>query len=56
MLADGFKDIGNAPYTNLVVRSGSTFPANPLTGLLFLHNTHGLCVFCHDSKWRKVAR
>ena len=56
MLVDNFVDIGDAPYQNLVVRSGPEFPAQPLTGLLFIHDTHGLCVRCHDGNWRKVQR
>ncbi len=56
MLTDSFRDIGTNPYPNLVVRSGAAFPTTTLTGLLFLHNTHGLCVYCHDAQWRKVAR
>lgn len=56
MLVDNVQDIGTEPYTNLVVRSGATFPASPLTGTLFIHGTHGLCVRGHDNQWRKVAR
>lgn len=56
MLTDNFKDIGNAPYPNIVCRSGAAFPERALVGLLFVHTTHGLCVRTHDAQWRKVAR
>ncbi len=56
MLTDNFKDIGDNPYPQVIVRSGATFPLNVPTGYLFVHATHGLCVFCHDSSWRKVSR
>ena len=56
MLTDNFQDIGDNPYPNIVCRSGATFPQNPLVGYLFIHDTHGLCVRCHDGVWRKVQR
>jgi hypothetical protein len=57
MLVDNFEDIGTTPYTSLIVRSGPSFPTqNLLIGLLFIHNTHGLCVRTHNNTWRKVAR
>lgn len=56
MLVDNFEDIGTEPYQNVVCRTGAAFPASPLVGLLFVHTTHGLSVYCHDAKWRKVAR
>ncbi len=56
MLVDNFEDFGSTPYTNVVCRSGSAFPALAVVGLLFVHATHGLCVFTHTSQWRKVSR
>jgi len=56
MLTDNFQDIGTNPYPNIVCRSGPAFPNSPLVGFLFVHDTHGLCVYCHDAEWRKVAR
>lgn len=55
MLVDNFEDIGSAPYTSIVCRSGAAFPTGRL-GLLFVHDTHGLCVFCHDNQWRQLKR
>lgn len=49
---DGFNDIGEERFTQIITESGPTFPQEPLTGQLFAHDTHGLCVFCHDAKWR----
>lgn len=56
MLTDNFEDYGATPFTNVICRSGPTFPTHPLVGMLFVHDTHSLCVFGHDSQWRKVAR
>ena len=56
MLADGLTNIGDTPIAPIVCRSGAAFPAAPLVGTLFVHATHGLCVYCHDAEWRVVAR
>lgn len=55
MYFDGFDDIGAyEKVEDRAVSSGPTFPPVGQTGELFKHDTHGLCIFCHDKKWRKV--
>lgn len=54
MRFDGMTDISGSVSSSLPLREGSVFPETPLTGELFKHTTHGLCVFCHDSNWRQV--
>lgn len=49
---DGFNDIGEERYQQIITEGGATFPEQPLVGQLYAHDTHGLCVFCHDAKWR----
>lgn len=52
MLFDGFHDIGEERYQQVITEGGPNFPQEPITGQLYAHDNHGLCVFCHDSVWR----
>jgi len=52
---DSMEDVGAQPYRNLEVRSGNTFPQQPLVGLLFMHTEHGLCVRSHLNQWRVLS-
>lgn len=51
---DTITDVGLDRFKNLELRQGPDFPANPVVGLLFMHETHGMVVYCHDLQWRKV--
>ncbi len=49
---DGVTDLGDNRYSKLISEGGPTFPESALVGQLFVHDEHGLCVYCHDSAWR----
>lgn len=51
---DTVTDIGADRFLNLELRQGPDFPSTPVVGLLFMHETHGMVVYCHDGNWRRV--
>ncbi len=53
MQFDGLDNVNpDAPRED--VEEGNLFPNVPEIGQLFRHASYGLCIYCHDSAWRKV--
>ena len=59
MLFDGFKNVNNTVLDLPVPVSfigGASFPLEPRIGLLFQHDTHGLCVYTHNLSWFTISQ